>query len=270
MARSVRGGMVVGYREAVPSDPDAEAWFTAVEGNGGTVSGPRRELVTTLIIGLKTDGVWSQLDRLWVLAAENSPSARTDMKALDLATAVNSPTFTADRGYTGISASSTRLDLSYNPSTDGINLGASDASLGVWVRVLDGAGTSCPVGTSDGANELTVVEDVGVDRWTAIIGTNIVSTSPGTRPTGLISASQLGTGAGSVRIYLNGSSSGNISGAASTMPNREESGLCENAGTPTLFSDAQISAIFFGGDLTDAQMTNLYSRLQTYMTAVGA
>ena len=62
------------------------------------VSSTRRTLVDALIRGLKTDGVWSKLDRLWLFAAENATSALVDVKEGRLATAVSSPTFTTDRG----------------------------------------------------------------------------------------------------------------------------------------------------------------------------
>jgi hypothetical protein len=68
---------------------------------GGALSNSELRLVSNLIRGLKTDGVWSSLDRLWLFAAENSTQALTDLVARSSATATNSPTFTANQGFAG-------------------------------------------------------------------------------------------------------------------------------------------------------------------------
>src|SRR5215475_3606794 len=82
-------------------DAATTAWVAQVVTNGGSVSSGRQTLVDNFIVGAKADGFWTKLDRLWFHWAENQPQALTDMIALTLATAVNSPTFTVDRGYTG-------------------------------------------------------------------------------------------------------------------------------------------------------------------------
>src|SRR5215475_8332903 len=103
--------MVLIRRGIIPAsaaiDPATTAWVNAVVTNGGSVSNARKTLVNNLISGLKTDGVWTDLDRLWLYAGENQPSALTDLVATGLATAVNSPTFTTDNGFTGVDASTT-------------------------------------------------------------------------------------------------------------------------------------------------------------------
>jgi hypothetical protein len=99
-------------------DAATTAWVAAVVANGGTVSLGRQTIVDNLIVGIKSDGIWTKFDRLWLLAAENSQSALTDIKAASLATVINSPTFTADRGYKGNGAGSgTYIDSNFNPTT---------------------------------------------------------------------------------------------------------------------------------------------------------
>ena len=62
----------------------------------------RKERVNTLISSLIDAGVWAKLDCLWGMAAADAQAARQNWSqdAHDLTT-VNSPTFTADRGYRG-------------------------------------------------------------------------------------------------------------------------------------------------------------------------
>src|SRR5215475_5462531 len=84
------GGSVAGFRVIVAAviDSDATAWSNQVTTNGGTVSSTRLGLISDLISGLKTDGIWTKLDRQWIYAAEDQPGALTDLVGLTLATAV--------------------------------------------------------------------------------------------------------------------------------------------------------------------------------------
>lgn len=81
------------------NDPATTAWVNAVVTAGGTVSGPRTTIVNTFIVCLKTNSLFTTMDRYWLLAGENVASATVDM----IADASNSPvggvTFTANLGY---------------------------------------------------------------------------------------------------------------------------------------------------------------------------
>ena len=55
-------------KHGVATDAAATAWKNQVVTNGGTVSAGRLALVSTMIAGLKADGVWTLLDRLWIFA----------------------------------------------------------------------------------------------------------------------------------------------------------------------------------------------------------
>lgn len=75
-------------------------WFNAATANGGSPSTTRRDLNIGLIQSYQQDGSWFLMDDLWMLVAEDQPSALTSWKTRTLATVVNAPTFTIDRGYT--------------------------------------------------------------------------------------------------------------------------------------------------------------------------
>lgn len=63
----------------------------------------RKTLINDLIAGLKADGIWAELDLLYVKAAHDAQAGRLNWKnpgTFDLIE-VNSPAFHTDRGYTG-------------------------------------------------------------------------------------------------------------------------------------------------------------------------
>ena len=114
-----------------PSDPSARTWVNAVKAAGGTVSSTRERLVSDLIVGLKGAAVWPGLDRLWLHAAENGTQALIDLKARATATAVNSPTFTVDRGFT-VNGTSSYLNLNLAANA-AIYYTRDAASFGGWI-----------------------------------------------------------------------------------------------------------------------------------------
>src|SRR5262245_61491807 len=133
------------------ADADAQAWADQVVTNGGTVSAARLIIVSALVSGLKTDTVWSKLDRLFLHAAENEPSALTDLVVRDLATAVNTPTFTIDRGYTGDS-STNYINSNFNINTEAINLSQNSCSYGAWVRTVNAVNADMLFGINNGVD----------------------------------------------------------------------------------------------------------------------
>ena len=88
----------------VPLDSDAQAWINQVVADGGTVSGPHQTVISAMIAGLKTDGVWTDIKRLWFHAIDDIFGAKRDMKALALLDAgaqQGTVDFTANVGISG-------------------------------------------------------------------------------------------------------------------------------------------------------------------------
>jgi hypothetical protein len=113
-------------------DSATTAWIAAVVAAGGSVSSGRQTIVDDLIAGLKADGVWSKLDRLWLTATENTQSALIDLVATSTATPVNSPTFAANLGYTGSNASNKYIDSNLANNSGTGNYSLNEACLFGW------------------------------------------------------------------------------------------------------------------------------------------
>ena len=95
----------------------------------------RKALINTLVKSLKAAGVWTKLDALYLFAAADAQAARRNwIQDLYNATAVSSPTFAADRGYTGDGAAA-YLDTGFNPSTaSSPKLTQNSAHASAWDR----------------------------------------------------------------------------------------------------------------------------------------
>jgi hypothetical protein len=242
------------------SNHETMSWIAKVGEQDGTVSSTRRALVDALISGLKTDGVWSKLDRLWLFAAENATSALVDVKDGQLATAVSSPTFTTDRGYTG-NGSSSYIDSNYNPTTNATNFVQNSGCAFGWSNTsgVDGGGL---VGQSN-VNIAIVPKYTDNNTYWGINTAANESTDSLSGDTGLWVANRSGTSA--EQLYLNGSSvhTGTVVSQAIQSVNLYALRVFN------IYSARQCCCLGVGGSLNATEQGNLYKRLRTYMTAVG-
>lgn len=252
-------------------DAATVAWVAAV--GSSNVSAGRQTIVNNLIVGLKADGIWTKLDRLWLYAAENTQSALIDIVALDTTTLVSTPTFTTDRGYAG-NGTSTYLNTTFNPATDGVQYVLNSAHAAIWDNTSRGAVTSIETGIYDGTN----IADLFV--LTAAFGPTGSATrlnNSGAAGIGGSNVTSQGfvvtqrSNASTLELFFNGSSVGasgaQASSALVSLPffvgGRNDSGVFSTGSTD------QISAVSYGAALTSGQASNYYTRLRTYMTSVG-
>ena len=112
-------------------DADYQAVLTYATTQGYTLpSVGQRIKQNQLVVDLKLAGVWSKLDTFAVFATDgNSNFALIDWKRLSQYTAVNSPTFTTDEGFTG-NGTSSYINTNYNPNTNAVNLSLNSTSIG--------------------------------------------------------------------------------------------------------------------------------------------
>jgi hypothetical protein len=254
-----------------PYDTATLAWVRTV----GTsfVSGARVGLVDKFIRGLKTDGVFTKFDRLWLFAAENQTSALIDIITNNRATAVNSPTFTTDRGYTGTSGTSgTLINSNYNATLNAINFSQNAASMSTWVVTSPGnignSNAGCTIGQIS-IQDTSLFIPLGSDgNVYARINSGSPSGSQGTP------GSYLGhwfinrSGANATQLYQNGSSFSSPNDASGPPENINFSILAGQLASAFGFG-GQLAMASIGGNLNSTDVSNFYSRLRTYMTAVG-
>lgn len=245
-------------------DPDAFAHRNAVFAAGGTMSGERFNLNTLLIRSLKASTVWPTLDRLWLFAAENSTQALIDLKARATATAVNSPVFTAGRGFAG-NGSTSYINSGFNASTAGGNYGQNSGTLGTWVETADTTSTHRLFGNdSFNASELAVGSpnySYGVNQ-AALAPSNIAVAT-----TGLLLGTR--TASNAIAFYSGATQQATGSNASVALANNNTFFLAgNNAGTPFVPGSAREALGVIAGGWTAAQVAAFFAPVRAYMTAL--
>lgn len=224
----------------------------------------RKGHIDTLIGVLKTAGIWSKLDLFYILAAHDAQAARLNWVSSSYdCTAVNSPTFTVDRGYQGDGATSC-LDTGFNPgNAAGRKYAQNSAHLSFWSRT---AGETA----GDMGSDTNLCFFARVPTNTLIHRVNNGAGSvTNTDGSGDFIASRTGSAAADSIAYRNGVALGAAANASGAVPTTGTLTLLKR-NSPASFSNRQHAAASVGSGLTAAEALALYNARQAYMTAVGA
>lgn len=226
----------------------------------------RKGLINTCIKSLKDAGVWSKLDALYVTAAADAQAARRNWIADQFnLLAVNSPTFTVDRGYAG-DGSSSYLATGWDPATNGAAYQQNSASLFAWSRTdtrVDGAPIIGGDASGGGAAYINPW-NLSIDSVShGLNSTGANSGAPGSA-TGFFLLSR--ESAAGYAIYRNQTHLATRT-IASGSPTITDFRLLGSSGG---LSARQVANGGFGGGVSVGEEAALYTAILTYLQAVGA
>ncbi len=224
-----------------------------------------------LLDGLDADSLTSKLDVLHVYATQDSATALLNLVSSSFnGTSHGPPTFAADRGFTGTNGSSTvYIDTTFAPNVGTPQYTQNSAHCSAWsvTNVTDSAAIM---------GSITIASSES-DVWPRHSSGSAFFRVQGAGATGFVNADGSGhylanrtsSGAG-VDGYKNGSSMGNTSGASQPVSTFSFYTCGYANGATAIGSAYQCGGCTIGAGLSGTDITNLYGRLRTYMTAVGA
>lgn len=209
--------------------------------------------------------VMAKLDAFYMPAGIDAQSSLLNWVSTSYnLTAVNSPAFVVDRGYTGDGLTS-YLDTGFNPTTAvGAKFTQNSASLGLWSRTnLNNAGAA--------SNDMGNV-NAQITRQGAVSGQSVGRANTGSGV--LIGAGAYPGDVGWSRTasnvwegYAQGLDAGGGTDASAAMTNATIRILSVNA---SLFGVNQIASAHIGGGLSAADHLVLKTARQTFLQAIGA
>ena len=238
--------------------------YDFLQRSGIATSTTRAAAYDTLIKSLKSAGVWSKLDTLYLLAGADTWEARRNLKQniynLKLGAAATVPAFTADRGFTG-DATSAYLQSSFDATASGVNWTQDSASIFVWDLTSRVGVASSTLGQANSriqplnasGNVAIRVNDIGSGAFA----------NPG-NSTGFYLANR--TGSTATRVKRNDTLLG-TSATASIALSSSNFRILSNT---SQFTGDQIAVAGWGSSLSTGEETALYNALSTYLSGVGA
>lgn len=228
-------------------------------------SAVRKALINSTIRSLQAAGIWQLLDAFYMLAAHDAQAALLNWKdpSKYLLAAVNSPTFTVDRGY---DYDGTTQNLQTSDLTSWAGLTFVQDSQHAWVFPNENV-----IGLAN-ANDIAIV---GASQPFAIAGRN---SGDNFSARGASATPDTVANTNAIGFFLqNRNNSADFimrQNATETTKTRASSGVpTANFGvaiTSGTRSDRRVAGCGFGGALSAAQRASLQSIVTNYMTAVGS
>jgi hypothetical protein len=234
------------------------------------LSGSQQTAYQNLICGEVTDGTFALLDWEYVFATSTTANADLNLISSSYTPTINgTETFAAYGGYTG-DGSSGWINSNYNLSTSGGHFAQNSATVGACQlnsRTASNQGAS--IGGSSGTLVIQLNPLNSGDAYYPVAGTGF----PGfanTQAQGSFISSR--TSSAGETLYINGSSVATSSDTSAPLVSVTESVGAENNGGGGVngYSTDQIAYSFSGGGMTGTQVTAMYNRLHTFLSAIGA
>ncbi len=246
---------------------------TRVGGISSGVSTTIAGYYNTLICGLVTDGNWSSLDALYILAAPTTTIAEMNLVSSSFTLVPQGTgTFTTNSDYTG-NGSTGYLDTQFTPSTAGGQYTATSASVGAYVINNIGGQTAMAAMevTSTGNKVIQVLplypavgSNIHLNDTTNVLVNTVTNSS------GCFTGRNNGT---QIANYSKTSATDTVNTASTSSPLLPDLsiyiGANHNSGATDRFSTYAVSAAFLGGDQDVTHLTSMCSRINAFMTSQG-
>jgi hypothetical protein len=246
-------------RASTTYDTDAEAFFTRVSSNGGSLTTTEQQAVNSLVIQMKADGIWTAMKAIYPMVGggTGSTAAREAACAQNLKSASFTGTFSSGWTFasTGVTSNGTSayFDTGLNVSN---NLTTSNAHFSIYVRVKNGSGDQI-----NGVYQGIFIDQTGAANYYWGIG--VESSVNAVNQLGMAHINALFP---STKLFKNGSSIQTLTSGGS-MPNANINLGRSGSGTP-YYWNGTLAFSSIGDGLTDTQASNFYTAVQAFQTTL--
>lgn len=231
----------------------------------------RTTLINNLIVGLKNASLWDKLDVFYMMAAHDAQAGRLNWKSGSYTlSAVSSPLFTTDRGYTTDGASS-YLDTGYTPST-GPMFQQNSGSVGIYLNNINAqSDTSVAMGSIGTVGTAHIIPRTTTDAMRSRLNATATVTVLSSITNRLGFSSIIRPNSTNIFGYKDGTASSSVAQASATPSEFSVFiGGANNLGSLSNSINTRFAVAFMGAALTGTELNNLRSAVLTYLTAIGA
>lgn len=223
----------------------------------------RKTLVNNLITTLKTAGIWTKFDALYLAGDDRQFSKLNWITNLYDMIETNGPYFGRNVGFGG-DGSSNFLNNGFIPSSAPTpKFSLNSAHMGIWSKTNFNGGVGLNSHDFGVTNAYIRHEPTGAF---ADIGSNGTTkfTLPNAYPGHIMWSRESSTLA---RIYINGADISNNDTSTTTALSTSPISMCKHGGVSS-YGVNRIAAAHFGSQLTAGEIATLYAALNTYLTAI--
>jgi hypothetical protein len=249
-------------------DADAEAFFNRVTAAGGTLSNTEKNATNQLVLDLKTNGIWSDIQAIYPMVGASSAACSQNLKSASFIGSFNGGWTFASTGVTP-NGTNAFFNTNFNPVTQ--SQAQNSFYIGLYIRT-NTVGLMYDMGSTDDVITPTKITYL-ISRYDAnrsflgIADNKYLTAATTLNSQGFWSG---GINGGTTQIlYRNGSSVGTSTSSQVGFSNQNiYVGAINNSGVATFFADRQNALAFISNGLSNTQNTNLYNSVQTFQTTL--
>jgi hypothetical protein len=257
-------GFIINPYQVQPSGPSygtlTSAWITATGETDLTILGA----LNTLESDLSAYGLTSKMKYLYPFVGGTSTKHSYNF----MNTAAYQLTFSGGWTHSSTGAlpngTNAYANTGFNPSTQ---LSATSGNIGVYLRT-NNSGNTLDFGVSAGGIRMYLCTDFNGTTGFAGFASEFSYTSTAT--TGLYSLGRLSSVDSNVKLIRNGTTNlYNANPGLGSLPNANNYlGASNENGTATYFSSRQLALAYASSGLTNSEISNFYTAVQTFQTTL--
>jgi hypothetical protein len=256
---------IIGSSIVQAYDIDAQAFFDRVDTAGGSLSLTEKNAVNTLVIKMKTDGIWTKMKAIYPMVGASAAACAQNLKSSSF-----TGTFTAGWTFasTGVTPNGTSAYFNTGLNPSGV-VNANSLSISAYLRT-NADGILCDIGASDSPNyQITLYSKLS----------NALFTDLGSQALGRITYANTDsrghfistrTSSTSFKSFINSTLKATLTTTQTLSivsrniflgANNAQAGI-------TQFSSRQNAFSHIGDGLTDTEASNLYTAVQAFNTTL--
>jgi len=244
-------------------DADAQAFFDRVTTAGGTLSTTEKNAVNTLVIQMKTDGIWTKMKAIYPMVGASAAACAQNLKSSSF-----TGTFTSGWTFasTGVTPNGTSAYLNSGLVANG-NISQNSCHISYYSRT-DNALLAVIMGTYIPNATYLTARFAAAGAWHANNSTerpdNLTewTDSRGFFVSNRISSSGMSVFRNTIKQSDNTLSSTGLSNLSIWI------GAQNNNGSPRLPTNKECAFSSIGDGLTDTQASNFYTAVQSFQTTL--
>jgi hypothetical protein len=252
-------------RAATGVDADAASFFSRVYTAGGALSYTEVSATETLVASLKANSLWTPMKAIYPMVGASAAACAQNLKSSSFTGTFSSGWTFASTGVTG-NGTSAYFNTTFNNQSNWTS--SSNGSMGFISRTNPTAGTQCDMGSGTiftGANSSTIYSNYETIYYSGLNCTSVAPGNANLSSIGFFVTSR--TSSTQYSRYKRGSSTINTTNTDSVGTNPNTTiylGAGNNSGSGSNYSNREYDFCFIGDGLTQTQVDDYWTALQTF------
>jgi hypothetical protein len=250
-------------------DPDAQAFFDRVTTAGGTLTTTEKNAINQLVLDMKSAGIWSSMKAIYPMVGASAAACAQNLKSSSFTGTFTSGWTFASTGVTP-NGTSAYFDTTFNNQSNWTS--TSNGSMGFISRTNTTGTVQCDMGSgtiSTGANSSTIYATYGTIYYSGLNCTSVLPGDANLSSIGFFVTSR--TSSTQYSRYKRGSSTINTTNTNSVGSDPNTTiylGAGNNSGSGSNYSNREYDFCFIGDGLTQTQVDNYWTALQTFNSSL--